>query len=115
MNRIAIAAALSTIALMAGAALAQNAGAVLTGKAAFGDYRSDAPGVKRLIKAQDLDAAGATVSASNAPGGVAMPAGALPKVPEGFKVEMVATGISNPRVIRFVPNGDLFDSLIQGC
>lgn len=32
----------------------------------------------------------------------------MPKVPDGFTVEMVVSGITNPRVIRFAPNGDLF-------
>jgi glucose/arabinose dehydrogenase len=32
----------------------------------------------------------------------------MPKVPDGFKIEMVASGIENPRAIRFAPNGDLF-------
>jgi len=106
MRLLAIAAA-GTLALLTTTALAQDNG-VLTGKAAFGDYQQDKPGVKRLITSKDLDAPGATSSASNAPGGVAMPDGALPKVPDGFKVEMVASGIANPRAIRFAPNGDLF-------
>jgi glucose/arabinose dehydrogenase len=106
MKPLAIAAA-CTLALLTTTALAQD-GEVLTGKAAFGDYQQDKPGVKRLITAKDLEAPGATASASNAPGGVAMPEGALPLVPAGFKVEMVASGIDNPRAIRFAPNGDLF-------
>lgn len=99
-------AVLSALALMS-PVLAQD-NAVLTGKDAFGDFQKDAPGVKRLIKASDLDAPNVTESASNAPGSVPMPDGAMPKVPDGFKVEMVASGITNPRVIRFAPNGDLF-------
>jgi glucose/arabinose dehydrogenase len=93
---------------LATSALAANAGQLLTGKAAFGDWRQDAPGVVRHITADDLDPPGATPSASNAPSPVPMLAGALPKVPEGFKVELVATGMDNPRAIRFAPNGDLF-------
>lgn len=106
MKLLAIAAA-STLAILTTTALAQE-GDVLTGKAAFGDYQQDKPGVKRLITAKDLEPPGATASASNAPGGVPMPEGALPLVPDGFKVEMVASGIDNPRAIRFAPNGDLF-------
>jgi glucose/arabinose dehydrogenase len=37
-----------------------------------------------------------------------MPEGAMPDVPEGFTATMVASGIANPRAIRFAPNGDLF-------
>ena len=36
-----------------------------------------------------------------------MPAGAKPRVPEGFSVELVASGLAQPRVIRVAPNGDL--------
>ena len=81
---------------------------VLTGKAAFGDWKSDAPGVTRHITASDLEPPFVTPSASNAPQGVAIPAGAMPKLPAGFKAELVASDIPNPRVIRFAPNGDLF-------
>src|SRR5690606_20386189 len=34
--------------------------------------------------------------------------GAMPKVPEGFSVEVFATGLEQPRVIRIAPNGDIF-------
>jgi len=105
--KIAAIVALSAMALASTTVLAQDT-TVLTGKAAFGDYTKDAPGVKRLIKATDLDPPNLTPSASNAPGGIPMPEGAMPKVPDGFKVEMVASGITNPRAIRFAPNGDLF-------
>jgi glucose/arabinose dehydrogenase len=106
MKLLAIAAA-GTLALFSTTAFAQE-GDVLSGKAAFGDYQQDKPGVKRLITAKDLPPPGATESASNAPGGVPMPEGAKPLVPDGFTVEMVASGITNPRAIRFAPNGDLF-------
>ncbi len=81
---------------------------MLTGADAFGNWQQDAPGVTRHITAQDLPPPGATKSASNAPDPIAIPDGAMPKVPQGFKIEMVATGITNPRAIRFAPNGDLF-------
>jgi glucose/arabinose dehydrogenase len=86
---------------------ASDAG-VLTGKAAFGDWRSDKPGVKRLIRAGDLEPPFVTPSASNGADKVKMPDGARPNVPTGFSVEMVASGRASPRVIRVAPNGDLF-------
>src|SRR4029450_2636152 len=46
-------------------AAAAGTGAVLTGAAAFGDWRSDAPGVRRLIRVEDLPAPFATSSARN--------------------------------------------------
>lgn len=39
---------------------------------------------------------------------VPAPAGVMPKVPEGFKVEVFASGLNEPRVIRITPNGDIF-------
>jgi glucose/arabinose dehydrogenase len=107
MLRTFFAAALCGVALSAGAVCAVHA-ETLTGKAAFGDWSKDKPGVVRHITADDLEAPGATPSASNAPAPVERPADALPKVPAGFKVELVASGIDNPRAIRFAPNGDLF-------
>ena len=39
---------------------------------------------------------------------VPRPASAWPKVPPGFKVDLYATGLKNPRLMRSAPNGDLF-------
>ena len=36
------------------------------------------------------------------------PAGALPQAPAGFRVGLFADGLSEPRVIRTAPNGDVF-------
>ncbi len=80
----------------------------LTGEAAFTSWKASKPGVTRLIRPEDLPKPFATNSASNAPGEVAMPAGAKPDVPVGFSVDMVAEGFRQPRVIRTAPNGDLF-------
>lgn len=101
------ASALSVAALLAGSAMAQDS-QVLTGKDAYGDWEKDAPGVVRQLRAEDLEAPNPQESASNFPGTVAQPEGVEPKVPEGFKAEKVASGIANPRAIRFAPNGDLF-------
>ncbi|GGF15936.1 sorbosone dehydrogenase [Youhaiella tibetensis] len=98
--------------LAAGAAANAQSGAasgqVLSGDAAFGDWSKDAPGVTRHFTVDDLPKPGATPSASNSAHGVPLPDGLTPKVPDGFKVELVAQGIKNPRAIRFAPNGDLF-------
>ena len=96
------------VALLTTTALAQDAGKVLTGKDAFGGWKDDAPGVTRHLTADDLEAPMASPSASNTASPVPMPKGALPKVPAGYAVELVAKGIDNPRAIRFAPNGDLF-------
>jgi glucose/arabinose dehydrogenase len=103
-------AALLALAVGAGNAAEKTASStnVLVGKAAFGDWRDDAPGVRRLIKASDMPAPNETQSARNSPATSEMPQGAKPKVPEGFSVEMVASGLEQPRVVRVAPNGDLF-------
>ena len=87
---------------------AQTQETVLTGKQAFGDWRQDAPGVRRLIRPQDLPAPSPERSSSNSADKVAMPEGAQPVLPPGFKAEMIASGLRSPRVVRVAPNGDLF-------
>lgn len=81
---------------------------VLTGAAAYGDWRSDAPGQRRKITPADMPAPYDTASASRGPTVVARPGNAWPKVPPGFAVELLADGLDNPRVIRVSPQGDVF-------
>jgi glucose/arabinose dehydrogenase len=80
----------------------------LTGNAAFGDWRSDKPGVTRLIKPENLPKPGATPSAANVSRVVPRPASAVPQVPDGFKIGLFAEGLSGPRQMRVAPNGDIF-------
>jgi glucose/arabinose dehydrogenase len=87
------------------AAIAQ---AVLEGKDAFGGWQLDKPGTIRLIRPKDLPEPGETPSAVNVSHMVARPAGAMPLVPQGFRIEMFAEGLSGPRIIRVAPNGDIF-------
>ena len=89
-----------------GQAMAQSA--PLAGSAAFGDWRSDKPGVSRLIKPEDLPKPGATPSSANMSHMVARPEAALPQVPDGFKIAVFAQGLSGPRQMRVAPNGDIF-------
>ena len=84
----------------------QDANRVLVGPAAFGDWHNDAPGVRRLITAQDLPEIGKEKPSIAEV--VPMPAGARPRVPEGFSAELVTSGLAQPRAIRVAPNGDLF-------
>jgi glucose/arabinose dehydrogenase len=81
---------------------------ILTGSAAFGDWRADAPGLRRLIRPEDLPPPMATRSASDAPSLVPMPPDARPKAPKGFEVSLFARDLSGPRTIRIAPNGDIF-------
>ena len=81
---------------------------VLTGEAAFGDWTTDAPGVRRKITVEDLTRPYASPSANNHPKRAKRPDGAMPRAPEGFEVTEFATGLREPRVIVRAPNGDLF-------
>ncbi len=81
---------------------------VLKGKAAFGDWHASRPGVVRLIRPQDLPRPDPAQSASNGPERAKMPRGAMPQVLHGFSVQLIASGIRNPRAVRVAPNGDLF-------
>src|SRR5438105_2484631 len=81
---------------------------VLMGAAAYGDWRSDAPGVRRKITPADLPSPYATASANNGPMIAERPPNAWPKAPPSFVVEPLATGLDNPRLIRISPSGDLF-------
>jgi glucose/arabinose dehydrogenase len=80
----------------------------LTGAAAFGDWRSDKPGLSRMIKPDDLPKPGATPSVANFPHVVPRVSTAVPQVPPGFKVELFVEGLSGPREMRVGPNGDIF-------
>jgi glucose/arabinose dehydrogenase len=78
------------------------------GKAAFGSWKDDKPGVTRLISPDDLQAPDESKSADNSAEPITMPEGAKPLLPEGFSAELVASGIESPRTIRVAPNGDIF-------
>jgi glucose/arabinose dehydrogenase/cytochrome c2 len=79
-----------------------------TGRAAFGDYRNDGPGVRRHITTADLPPPYSTPSAQNGPNVVAPPPGAHPYVPSGFRVDVFAHDLLGPRLLRVSPSGDLF-------
>ena len=81
---------------------------VLTGPAAFADYRSIKPGQLHRISADDLPKPFATKSTANPPRVVAKPDSMWPQAPAGFKVELYASGLGEPRQIRTAPNGDFF-------
>jgi len=81
---------------------------VLTGQGAAGEWTTDAPGVRRRISVADMPKPYLTESVVNGPKLVPRPAGALPVVPTGFKVEEFASGFNNPRLVRVAPNGDIF-------
>ncbi len=77
-------------------------------KPPFTDFRYEQPGKVRKITVKDLPAPFATASADNGPNVVARPANVWPQAPAGFKIELYASGLDNPRLIRTAPNGDVF-------
>ncbi|HMI83633.1 MAG TPA: sorbosone dehydrogenase family protein [Polyangiaceae bacterium] len=83
-------------------------GVLLRGEAAMGDFTTDAPGVRRILTTADLRAPFETKSVDNEAHLVDRPDGAWPRVPAGFKVGLFASGLTNPRMARVAPNGDLF-------
>ncbi|PYL68893.1 MAG: sorbosone dehydrogenase, partial [Verrucomicrobia bacterium] len=88
-------------------AAAEN-GTLLTGKAAMGDWTSDAPGVRRKITDTDLPAPSSNILAINRAHVVERPAGAQLRVPPGFTIELYAGGFRDPRFLLTAPNGDVF-------
>jgi glucose/arabinose dehydrogenase len=87
---------------------------VRTGAAAFGTWETDAPGVARHIRPADLPPPSLTHNDPEEPDFrnmakvVPAPDGKMPAVPKGFAVQVFATGLNQPRVLRIAPNGDLF-------
>jgi glucose/arabinose dehydrogenase len=93
---------------VAGVALSQTPQQVRTGRAAYGDWHSDAPGVTRHITPADLAVPLETQPTANRSKVVPKPADAALKVPEGFTVAPFATDTAGARVMRIAPNGDIF-------
>ncbi len=80
---------------------------LITGPAAFTDAKDVKPGMFRKITADALPKPFAT-SSNRDTDLAARPAGALPQAPAGFKVELYAEKLKQPRQIRMAPNGDFF-------
>ena len=97
---------LGSVAAFGDAATAQSG--LRKGKAAFGSWQADKPGTVRLIRPQDIPKPGATRSVANVSQIVPRPAGVVPQVPPGFKIELFVEGLSGPRIVRVAPNGDIF-------
>ncbi len=107
---VAVVCALAFLAFLFGEmpANGQHQPPVLTGQAAFTDAAHESPGIRRHLTVADLRAPAPQESVDNGPKIVPRPADMLPIAPKGFKVELYATGLDNPRLIRTAPNGDLF-------
>ena len=85
--------------------LAQAADGVLEGRAAFGDWRADRPGVRRHILPRDLPAPQPAEADANFVT-VVQRTDQQPLVPPGFAVNLFASGLAGPRTIRAAPNGE---------
>jgi len=107
-SRAAALVASAALSLVAGQLSAADLKPTLEGSAAFGDWRSDAPSVARRISPADLPAPYVGELATSRSQVVARPEGASLKAPEGFSVDLFASGLNGPRVIRVAPNGDVF-------
>jgi glucose/arabinose dehydrogenase len=99
----------AVLGIIAAPILAQTGGGVLEGRAAFGDWRADAPGLRRVIKPHDLPPPQPADSVANMVR-VAHRTDQKPLVPSGFAVDLFASGLAAPRLIRTAPNGDVFVS-----
>lgn len=81
------------------------AGAPPVGEA---DWKKDEPGRVHKVEVADLPAPYASASANNFPRFIDKPADAELALPEGFGVEIFATGLQAPRAMVLAPNGDIF-------
>src|SRR6516165_2407101 len=84
--------------------IAETNGGLLEGRAAFGDWRADKPGTRRLIRPQDLPPAAPARKYAT----IVHRTDQEPVVPRGFAVNLFASGLVGPRIIRTAPNGDIF-------
>ena len=97
------------LALLAyGFAQQSNKNQSATKSVVFADYRAQHPGLVHKITLADLPRPGATKSVDNGPDLVPRPPTGQLQVPPGFRVQLYADGLRNPRLIRTAPNGDLF-------
>ncbi len=102
-----IAISVAAISSLTAIPLLAQTGGLLEGTAAFGDWHVDRPGTQRLIKPQDLPAPDLAKSVRNVVRTVQR-TDQKPIVPNGFEVNLFASGLSGPRIIRTAPNGDVF-------
>jgi glucose/arabinose dehydrogenase len=99
---------LAVIACLSSAAASPSWADTRIGAAAYGDWRTDAPGVRRKLTAADMPPPLASAPAANPSRIAPRPAGAAPMVPPGFAVSEFAGDLRQPRVVRIAPNGDIF-------
>jgi glucose/arabinose dehydrogenase len=79
-----------------------------TASGVFTGYSGEKPGRSYHITTADLPAPYATASSDNHAHLISRPEGAWPEAPAGFEVQLYASKLDNPRLVRTAPNGDLF-------
>jgi glucose/arabinose dehydrogenase len=98
----------TSLTFLADTGAAAESGTLLTGKAAMGDWQSDAPSVRRKITVQDLPPPSSNALAINLPRVIDRPPDVQPQVPPDFKIELYASDFRDPRFLLTAPNGDIF-------
>jgi glucose/arabinose dehydrogenase len=91
-----------------------SAEGVRTGNSAYGDWRTDAPGVVRKITPADLPVPFASPSGANGSTVIPKPNRAELATMPGFTVAAFVGGMRGARVLRTAPNGDIFLALSRG-
>jgi glucose/arabinose dehydrogenase len=94
--------------IVAAIAPAAETGPLLTGKAAMGDWTTDAPGVRRKLTVQDLPPPSSNILSIKPAHVVPRPGDARLQAPPGFKIDLYADGLQDPRFLLPAPNGDIF-------
>lgn len=107
-SRADVIAYLSTLKLPEGVTLKYQVIPTTGGGTDPNDWQRAAPGTQHHFTDADLPAPFATQSAGNGPQVVRQPDGMVLAVPAGFTVKQFAHGLSNPRLMRTAPNGDIF-------
>jgi glucose/arabinose dehydrogenase len=82
--------------------------AMLMAAGPFTDFRGQRPGAVHKIAVGELPPPHATRAADNPPHLVPRPRDAWPQAPAGFRVQLYADNLTNPRLLRTAPNGDVF-------
>lgn len=82
--------------------------AALTLPAAAAELFEQTPGTKIRIDLAAMPKPYAPPSPANASLVIPRPKGAMPRVPEGFSVNIFADGLEAPRNVKVAPNGDVF-------
>lgn len=107
-NRADVIAYLSTLKIPVGVTLNYQVEMASSASKDPNDWPRQAPGVKHYFIEEELPTPFATTAAGNGPKVVPAPASAMLFAPAGFTVKKFAKGLSNPRLMRTAPNGDIF-------